>query len=186
MIKGLLYPVSRARLNKSSEGGKLYQIYIEKDAQFKPSQYNNFFDSLYSIYSEQDPYQWFSFEFHGTKGGIALYSWLSGGISKEFIQSNINSIHQAAEVTAIEDIGKKGVPDYADFKRIKYQAAKCAVLELDSHYLFNTIQSDGERVGADMMASLCASMQNLDDNEEVAVQFLIRPVHFRSFEGRRP
>ncbi len=177
LFKSMLYPFNRKKLNRSSKEGNLYQIFIEKDAEFKPSQYNNFFDSLYTVYNPIAPYEWFSFEFHGTKGGISLYSWLSGGISQEFIQSNINSIHQSAEVISVEEQKKK---DYADFGSTKYQAVKCAVLELDGHYLFNTLQSDGERIGADLMASLCASMQNLDDTEEVAVQFLIRPVHFRN------
>lgn len=191
LFKTLMYPYKRKKLDKASEDGKLYQIYIEKDAQFKPSQYNNFFDSMYTVYNPQDTNRWMTFEFHGSQAGIGLYSWLSGGITHHFLQSNINSVHPSAEI----ELAKA---DYASFGRLYGKEVSCAVLELDSHYLFNTLQSDGERVGADLMASLCASMQNLDDNEEVAVQFLLRPVHFRSlniayshFElykrfGRRP
>lgn len=192
VLKALYYPMHRKRLNKASEGGKLYQVLVEKDAEFKPSQYNNFYDSLYTIYNANDPFKWTSIEFHGSRGGIGLYTWLADGVSREFIQSNINSIHQAAEVVEVEE-------DYANFhERTKGRAYRSASLELDGHYLFNLLQSDGERVGADMVASLCASMQNLDDNEEVGVQFLLRPINYKTshiasahFElykrfGRRP
>ena len=169
VIKALYYTRHRKQLNRSSKGGKLYQIFVEKDAEFKPSQYNNFYDSLYTIYDENNPFKWSSIEFHGSSGGISLYAWLSQGISREFLQSNINSIHQSAEIDEAER-------DYANF-RSKQRTFRCATVELDGHYLFNLLQSDGERMGADMIASLCASMQNLDDTEEVAVQFLLRPVH---------
>jgi hypothetical protein len=195
LFKTLFYPLNRKKLDRASEEGKLYQIFIEKDAKFKPSQYNNFFDSIYTTYDPKNPHRWLTFEFHGTTKGIALYSWLSGGIPQGFLQSNINSVHPSAETIAVEDLDKK---DYASFGRLYGMDVSCATLELDGHYLFNTLQSDGERVGADLMASLCASLDNLDDNEEVGVQFLLRPVHFRSlnvatahFElykrfGRRP
>lgn len=191
IFKTMFYPIHRKALNKSSEEGKVYQLFIEKDAKFKPSQYNNFFDSLYTVYQPKKPYEWVSFEFHGSTKGIGLYSWLSGGVTKEFLQSNVNSVHPSAEVVEVKK-------DYAEFGRLYGKDVSCAVMELDGHYLFNVLQSDGERVGADLMASLCASMENLDDGEEVAVQFLLRPVHFRSlniatahFElykrfGRRP
>lgn len=172
IIKTLAYPVNRKRLNVASKNGKLFQIFIEKDAKFKPSQYNNFFDSFYTIYNPREPHKWTSFEFHGSNRGIALYSWLSAGISKEFLQSNINSIHPSAETVEIKD--------YFNFGRLYGKSVRCATLELDSHFMFNLLQSDGERIGADMMASMCASMGNLDDDEEVAVQFLLRPVNFRA------
>lgn len=173
IIRTAMYPVHKKRLEKASRGGKLYQIYIEKDSEFKPSQYNNLFDSLYTMYNPKNPYQWLSFEFQGTQGGVRLYSWLAGGITQEFLQSNINSVHPGAEIVPAEK-------DYAPFGRFKPKDTACASLELDGHYLFNLLQSDGERVGADMIASLCASMQNLDDNEEVWVQFTLRPVNFRT------
>jgi hypothetical protein len=172
IFKGMMYPYNRKKLNKASEDGNLYQIFVEKDAQFKPNQYNNFFDSLYTVYNPKDPHRWVTFEYHGTTKGIGLYSWLSGGITHDFLQSNINSVHPSAE-------SEKAKEDYAHFGRLYGKDVSCAVLELDGHYLFNTLQSDGERIGADLMASLCASMQNLDDGEEVAVQFLLRPVNFR-------
>lgn len=175
LFKAAMYPLNRKRLDKASEAGKLYQVFIEKDAEFKPSQYNNFFDSMYTIYSAKDKTRWMSMEFHGNNTGIRLYSWLSGGITQDFFQSNINSVHPAAEVFEIKE-GK----DYAALGRLYGKDVQCATLELDGHYLFNLTQSDGERAGADMMASLCASMQNLDDSEEVGVQFLLRPVDFRT------
>ena len=170
-----MYPYCRNKLRKASEGGHLYQIYIEKDAEFKPSQYNNLFDSLYTIYNSKNPYTWLTFEFQGTAKGISLYAWLSDNVTQEFLQSNINSIHPAAEIVAI-DANK----DYAKPGSITAVKSACATLDLDSHYIFNLLQSDGERVGADMVASLCASMQNLDDNEEVWVQFTLRPINFRA------
>lgn len=173
IFKTAMYPYYRKRLNKASEGGKLYQIYIEKDAEFKPSQYNNLFDSLYTVFNPQKPFYWLTFEFQGSHKGIGIYSWLADGITQEFLQSNINSVHPAAEIAPVKE-------DYARAERVSNQYTSCAVLELDGHYLFNLLQSDGERVGADMMASLCASMQNLDDNEEVWVQFTLRPVHYRA------
>ena len=172
LFKVLMYPYNRKKLDKASEEGALYQVLIEKDAEFKPSQYNNFFDSLYTIYEPSQPYKWVSMEFHGNNSGIRLYTWLSGGLSKDFFQSNLNSIHPCAEVVDAK-------ADYAAFGRLYGRDVQCATLELDGHYLFNLAQSDEERAGADLMASLCASMQNLDDTEEVAVQFLLRPVHYR-------
>jgi hypothetical protein len=172
IFKTLMYPLNRRKLNKASEAGKLYQVFVEKDAEFKPSQYNNFFDSMYTIYNPRHSHKWISMEFHGSSSGIRLYSWLSGGIAKDFIQSNINSIHPAAEVVDVKS-------DYAAYGRLYGKEAACATLELEGHYLFNLAQSDGERVGADLMASLCASMDNLDDDEEVSVQFLLRPVNYK-------
>ncbi|MBP1934874.1 type IV secretory system conjugative DNA transfer family protein [Ammoniphilus resinae] len=173
LFKAAFYPVNRKALNKASEEGKHYQIYVEKEAEFKPSQYNNFFDSLYTIYDPKHRNRWVSFEFWGTHKGIGLYSWLSGGVSADFMQSNINSVHPAAEIVPVEK-------DYAAFGKHYGKDVSCATLELDSHYLFNLLQSDGERAGADVMASLCSSMQNLGDHEEVAVQFLLRPVHYKA------
>src|SRR5690606_29732377 len=121
--------------------------FIEKDAQFKPSQYNNFFDSLYTVYRASKPHEWMSFEFYGSNKGIGLYSWLSGGIPMDFLQSNINSVHPSAEVYKCDT-------PYTDFGRWHEANVSGAVLELDGHFLFNTLQSDGERVGADLMASL--------------------------------
>lgn len=173
IFKTLMYPSNRRALDTASENGKLFQIFIEKDAEFKPSQYNNFFDSLYTIYNTKKPHQWVSMEFWGTPKGIGLYTWISGGISPDFIQSNINSVHPSAEIEPIET-------DYAQFGRLYGKDVACSTLELDGHYLFNLLQSDGERVGADLMASLCASMQNLGDHEEVAVQFLLRPIDYKA------
>lgn len=191
LFKSLMYPYHRKKLNQKSKDGKLCQIFIEKDAQFKPSQYNNFFDSLYTVYRASKPHEWMSFEFYGSTKGIGLYSWLSGGIPMDFLQSNINSVHPSAEVYKCDQ-------PYTDFGRWHEANVSGAVLELDGHFLFNTLQSDGERVGADLMASLCASLGNLDDKEEVAVQFLLRPIGHRSLKianahfelykryGRRP
>ena len=173
IFKALGYPFKRKQLNKSSEGGKLYQILIEKDAEFKPSQYNNLFDSLYTIYDPKKPYNWLTFEFQGTPKGISLFSWLSKDVTQEFFQSNINSIHPSAEINPVKK-------DYGRFGTLQGKQVACATLELDGHYLFNLLQSDGERVGADMIASLCASMQNLDDSEEVWTQFTLRPVPYRA------
>lgn len=175
MLKLATYPIHRKRLNRASEEGKLYQVFVEKDAEFKPNQYNNFFDSMYTVYQPDAPYKWISMEFWGSRSGIRLYSWLSGGISKDFLQSNINSVHPAAEVVEVPKDS-----DYARFGRFYGKDVKVANLELDGHYLFNLAQSDGERGGADMMASLCAALDNLDDSEEVAVQFLLRPVNYRT------
>lgn len=174
IIKSIRYPFIKKRLAKASVNGTLYQIYVEKDAEFKPSQYNNLFDSLYTVYNDRDPYHWLTFEFQGTTKGVKLYSWLSEGISQEFLQSNINSVHPAAEI--------EKVPYYKDYAKTTRSPFKCscASLDLDSHYIFNLLQSDGERVGADMVASLCASMQNLDDDEEVWVQFSLRPINYRA------
>jgi len=172
-IKSLMYPIHRKNLNSGSKDGNLYQILIEKDSEFKPSQYNNLFDSLYTIYNPKKPYDWLSFEFQGTSKGINLYSWLSKNLEKDFIQSNINSIHKSAEIIIPEK-------DYGRFGKLYALNVACATLELDSHYLFNLLQSDGERIGADMIASLCASMQNLDDEEEVWTQFTLRPIPFRA------
>lgn len=172
LFKAAFYPHVRKKLDRSANGGKLYQIFVEKDAQFKPSQYNNLFDSLYTIYDPNKPYDWISMEYHSTVAGIGLYCWCSGGVSREFLQSNINSIHPSAEIEPTQDyaaVGKHFGKDIA-----------VATLELDSHYLFPLAQCDGERVGADVMASLCASMENLGDREQVAVQFLLRPVHYRA------
>lgn len=175
LVRTIKQPFIKKKISKASEGGKLYQIYIEKDAEFKPSQYNNLFDSLYTIFNPKNPYNWLSFEFRSTQKGIGIYSWLSDHITQEFLQSNINSVHPAAELVPI-----MRKDDYATFGRFSPLFSCCASLELDSHYLFNLLQSDGERVGADMMASLCASMQNLDDGEEVWVQFILRPVGFKT------
>jgi hypothetical protein len=172
LIKTAMYPMHRKRLDKSAEGGKLYQIFVEKDCEFKPSQYNNLFDSLYTIYNTKSPYSWLTFEFRGTQAGISLYAWLSADITQEFLQSNINSVHPSAEVVLVND--------YTKLHRFKTTSTSCGLLELDSHYLFNLLQSDGERGGADMIASLCASMQNLDDSEEVWVQYTLRPIHYRA------
>lgn len=172
LFKTLYYPLIRKRIDRASEDGKLFQVYVEKDAEFKPSQYNNFFDSLYTIFNPKAPYEWVSMEYWANHTGIRLYTWLSGGVEKDFIQSNINSVHPSAEVVDAKE-------DYARMGRLFGREVQCATLELEGHYLFNLLQSDGERVGADLMASLCASMQNLDDTEEVAVQFLLRPVHYK-------
>ena len=172
-LKLAMYPFSRKMLDQAAANAQLFQVLIEKDAEFKPSQYNNFFDSLYTLYDASSPNKWVSVEFWATTKGIGLYTWLSGGVSREFMQSNINSVHPAAEIVSVED-------DYAKLGRHYGKDVACATLELDGHYLFNLVQSDGERAGADVMASLCASMQNLGDREEVSVQFLLRPVHYKA------
>lgn len=178
LFKAMFYPIVRKKLNVSAAEGKLYQIFIEKDAQFKPSQYNNLFDSLYTIYDPRNPHQWVSLEYHSTVRGIGLYAWCSSGVSREFLQSNINSVHPAAEIEAVEN-------DYASLGTHYGKDVCCATMELDSHYLFPLVQSDGERIGADVMASLCASMQNLGDHEQVSVQFLLRPIHYKALTVAR-
>lgn len=162
-------------MNAASHNGRLYQVLVEKDAEFKPSQYNNFFDSLYALYNARRPYQWVSIEFWSTHKGIGLYTWLSGGVSQDFMQSAINAVHPSAEIVAIEDSMESAISP----SRLEKQKLSCAELELDSHYMFNLMQSSGASTGADVIASLCAAMQNLGDHDEVTVQFLLRPVHYR-------
>lgn len=175
-------PLHRKRLNNNAKKGKLYQIMIEKDAEFKPNQYNNLFDSLHSLYSSTKPWEWLTFEFHGTTKGISIYMWGSPKVTQEFLQSNINSIHPYADVYEVKADSKHKDPsisnkDYAVhfLEKSPYNFA-CGRLQLEFHYMFNLLQSTGERIGADMMASMCASMQNLADTEEVAIQFTLRPI----------
>src|SRR5690606_8454245 len=112
IIKAAQYPFIRRRMDSVAAGGKLYQIFIEKDARFRPSQYNNFFDSLYTIFDLRDKARWLTFEFHSVGSrGIALYSWLPETVSQGFLQANLNSIHPSAETVEAED--------YANFSRLR-------------------------------------------------------------------
>lgn len=170
ILKGAGYPFRRAALNRASKGGQLYRVLLEKDAEFKASQYVNFFESMHTIFNPRRPHKWYTIEFYGNVQGVHTFAWLSKGISWEFLQANLNAVHPAAEIEPSEDYMKL----HNNFEG--YHKA-CAVLELESHYLFNLVQTDKDKqITADIIATLCAAMQNLDENCHVGVQFVLRPV----------
>ena len=103
MISKLIrYPVVRKKLNVSAESGNLYQVLLEHNCTYHPEPYIHFFESFYTIYSPKNPYDYISFEFHANRSRTGVYTWLSGGISKEFLQSNLNSVHPYAEIKEIK------------------------------------------------------------------------------------
>lgn len=167
------YPKRRS-LNKASESGKLYQIFVEKDATVTPAKYNSLYESLYALYHRKKASEWLTIEFNATTSGIKTYCWLSGGIDRSSIQSTINAVHPYAEVVPVEELGDE---DYVDVERLRKKQTKCATLTLGNHYMFHLNMANGSSLESDVISLLCTAMHGLGDHEDIGVQFVLRPVN---------
>lgn len=166
----------RKKLDGQASKGRLYQVFVGNDAEFNEKKYHQFFKSLYLPktnkwyqFWKQSNYDWLTFEIHGVPDGIRFYSWLSGGIPVELLQSNLVSVHPSAEMQEVDDYARFG--RLTDLKNVA-----CATLTLEQHYLYSLVQSST----TDFMVQLCSTMQGLDQGEEVGIQFIIRPVYITS------
>jgi hypothetical protein len=173
----IAYYPKRRKLNKASEEGQLYQVFVEKDATVVPSRYINVFEALHTLYHQRKSSEWFTIEFNANTSGIRTYCWLSGGIDRQSIQSAINTVHPYAEIVPVQEVTANKKDDYVDLNRLQKKMTMCATLTLGNHYLFNLALSGGDRpLEADIISALCTAMQGIRDHEDIGVQFLIRPV----------
>ena len=170
-VKGVQWYLKDKKLKTLRDHAALFQIFVEKDAKSSPAIVADFWEKVASIYNPKNPINHVSLEIHADHTGIAFYMWAAKE-QEEFLQRTLNGMHPAGEVQRV-------INDYTDPTRYFAKPVKCATLLLEQDICFNTMQATGNSLQSDPVTGICSALSNLPEGDEITIQMIARPVHYR-------